>query len=129
MVTPMDDSGLVNWQALSELVDSQVSAGVDGVVPVGTTGESPTLTPEEHIKVIEVVVEAAAGRVPVIAGTGANSTDEALHLTRQADIAGAVINRNSRLTLLPAGAGEIGPGSLRVPSGVPGSMPRIDATA
>ncbi|MEX0322791.1 MAG: 4-hydroxy-tetrahydrodipicolinate synthase [Puniceicoccaceae bacterium] len=89
LVTPMDDSGLVNWQALSEHVDSQVAAGVDGLVPVGTTGESPTLTPEEHIKVIEVVVEAAAGRVPVIAGTGANSTDEALHLTRQADLAGA----------------------------------------
>ncbi len=85
----MDDSGLVSWQALGELVEFQVSAGVDGLVPVGTTGESPTLTPEEHIKVIETVVEAAAGRVPVIAGTGANSTDEALHLTRQADIAGA----------------------------------------
>jgi 4-hydroxy-tetrahydrodipicolinate synthase len=85
----MDDSGLVNWQALGEMVEKQITAGVDGLVPVGTTGESPTLTPEEHIKVIEIVVEAAAGRVPVIAGTGANSTDEALHLTRQADIAGA----------------------------------------
>ena len=85
----MDASGAVDWDTLSSHVEAQVAAGVDGLVPVGTTGESPTLDTDEHIKVIAAVVEAAAGRVPVIAGTGSNSTAEALHLTREADIAGA----------------------------------------
>ena len=89
LITPMHENGDIDWARLESLVHSQVEAGVDGLVPVGTTGESPTLDTEQHIKVIEMVVKAAAGRVPVIAGTGANSTDEALYLTRQADIAGA----------------------------------------
>jgi 4-hydroxy-tetrahydrodipicolinate synthase len=89
LVTPMDKSGQIDWESLHSLVESQVAHGIDGLVPVGTTGESPTLNSEEHIQVIEAVVKAAAGRVPVIAGTGANSTEEALQLTRAADIAGA----------------------------------------
>ncbi|MEX0327069.1 MAG: 4-hydroxy-tetrahydrodipicolinate synthase [Puniceicoccaceae bacterium] len=89
LVTPMDEAGQIDWQTLGSLVESQVASGIDGLVPVGTTGESPTLATDEHIRVIEAVVEAAAGRVPVIAGTGANSTEEALELTRAADMAGA----------------------------------------
>ena len=89
LVTPMTADGQVDWPTLERLVKSQIAAGIDGLVPVGTTGESPTLDTDEHLKVIRAVVEAAAGRVPVIAGTGANSTSEALHLTREADIAGA----------------------------------------
>ncbi|MEX0331747.1 MAG: 4-hydroxy-tetrahydrodipicolinate synthase [Puniceicoccaceae bacterium] len=89
LVTPMDEAGQIDWQTLGSLVEFQVASGIDGLVPVGTTGESPTLDTDEHIRVIEAVVEAAAGRVPVIAGTGANSTDEALELTRAADMAGA----------------------------------------
>ena len=85
----MDADGAVDWETLSSHTEAQVAAGVAGLVPVGTTGESPTLDTDEHIKVIAAVVEAAAGRVPVIAGTGSNSTAEALHLTREADIAGA----------------------------------------
>jgi 4-hydroxy-tetrahydrodipicolinate synthase len=71
------------------LVDDQIRAGIDGLVPVGTTGESPTLTNEEHIRVIEVVVEEAKKRVPVIAGTGANATREAIELTAAAKAVGA----------------------------------------
>jgi 4-hydroxy-tetrahydrodipicolinate synthase len=89
LVTPFDADGAIDWETLGSLVEKQIAGGVDGLVPVGTTGESPTLDNEEHIRVIEAVVEAAAGKVPVIAGTGANSTREALELTRAADIAGA----------------------------------------
>ncbi|HSH09261.1 MAG TPA: 4-hydroxy-tetrahydrodipicolinate synthase [Oceanipulchritudo sp.] len=89
LVTPMTINGEVDWATLGRLVEAQIAAGIDGLVPVGTTGESPTLDTDEHIQVIAAVVEAAAGRVPVIAGTGANSTSEALHLTREADLAGA----------------------------------------
>lgn len=89
LVTPFDADGVIDWETLGSLVEQQVAGGVDGLVPVGTTGESPTLDTEEHVRVIEAVVEAAAGKVPVIAGTGANSTREALELTRAADIAGA----------------------------------------
>ena len=89
LVTPMREDGAIDWEQLDSLVESQIADGINGLVPVGTTGESPTLDTGEHIQVIERVVKAAAGRVPVIAGTGANSTAEALHLTREADIAGA----------------------------------------
>jgi len=88
LVTPMDESG-IQWSTLESLVEKQISAGIKGLVPVGTTGESPTLDPEEHLQVIEKVVKTARGRVPVIAGTGANATKEALHLTREADKIGA----------------------------------------
>ena len=89
LVTPMDSEGGIDWGTLESLVESQIGAGIDGLVPVGTTGESPTLNTEQHIGVIKTVVEVAAGRVPVIAGTGANSTEEALELTRMAEAVGA----------------------------------------
>jgi len=88
LVTPFKE-GKVDEAALGEMVEFQVSSGIDGLVPVGTTGESPTLSYEEHNRVVRVVVEAARGRVPVLAGTGANSTREALELSREAERAGA----------------------------------------
>jgi 4-hydroxy-tetrahydrodipicolinate synthase len=88
LVTPFRN-GQVDFKALDKLVDFQLSEGTDGLVPCGTTGESPTLSHEEHDKVIEAVVKRAQGRVPVIAGTGSNSTAEALRLTSHARDAGA----------------------------------------
>ena len=79
----------VSFADLKKLVDHQVRGGIDGVVPGGTTGESPTLSNEEHMDVIRATIEFARGRVPVIAGTGSNSTTEALELTRMSDEAGA----------------------------------------
>jgi 4-hydroxy-tetrahydrodipicolinate synthase len=88
LVTPLRNDH-VDEEALRRLVDEQIRAGIDGLVPVGTTGESPTLSNEEHIRVIEVVVEEAKKRVPVIAGTGANATREAIELTAAAKAVGA----------------------------------------
>ena len=88
IVTPFRN-GQVDEKALEELVERQAAGGVDGIVAVGTTGESPTLSFEEHIGVIEKTVRAAAGRVKVIAGAGANSTAEAVGLTREAERVGA----------------------------------------
>ncbi|MEM9883281.1 MAG: 4-hydroxy-tetrahydrodipicolinate synthase [Planctomycetota bacterium] len=88
IVTPFAD-GEVDYDRLAANVEYQVEHGVDGVVPVGTTGESPTLSHDEHRLVIERTVEAAAGRCQVIAGTGSNATSEALSLTRHAAEAGA----------------------------------------
>jgi len=88
LVTPFRDGG-VDERALQELVELQIEAGVDGLVPCGSTGEAATLSHAEHRRVIEVVVAAARGRVPVLAGTGSNSTSEALELTRHAKEAGA----------------------------------------
>lgn len=79
----------VDRPSFTRLVESQIAAGISGIVPVGTTGESPTLDHEEHHHVIELAVEISAGRVPVIAGTGSNSTREAVSLTRAAEKAGA----------------------------------------
>jgi 4-hydroxy-tetrahydrodipicolinate synthase len=79
----------VSFGDLKRLVEHQIRGGIDGIVPVGTTGESPTVTAEEHMDVIHATVEFARGRVPVIAGTGSNSTAEALEYTRLADEAGA----------------------------------------
>ena len=84
LITPFGRDGAVDYGRLRELVEFQIAGGIDGLVPVGTTGESPTLDAEEHLEVIRVVVETAAGRVKVIAGTGANSTAEALELTARA---------------------------------------------
>ncbi len=81
LVTPFSANGDVDYQKLEELVDFQIASGVDGIVPVGTTGESPTLRTDEHLKVIEVVAARAAGRCKIMAGTGANSTAEAIELT------------------------------------------------
>ncbi|OQW94551.1 MAG: 4-hydroxy-tetrahydrodipicolinate synthase [Verrucomicrobia bacterium A1] len=89
IVTPFDKSGAVDFGKLRELVEWQIAAGVTGIVPVGTTGESPTLDVPEHEKVIATVIEVARGRCLVIAGTGANSTAEAVELTRAAKAAGA----------------------------------------
>ena len=88
LVTPFR-RGVVDEEALRGLVEDQIANGVDGLVPVGTTGESPTLTFEEHIRVIKVVVDVAAKRVPIIAGTGANSTQEAIELSLAAKKVGA----------------------------------------
>lgn len=81
--------GDVAYADLEALVAHQLAGGINGLVPVGTTGESPTLSHEEHIEVVRATVKAAAGEVPVYAGTGSNSTDEAVELTREADAAGA----------------------------------------
>lgn len=81
LVTPFAADQSVDFGKLAELVDLQVAAGVDGIVPVGTTGESPTLRTDEHLEVIRVVTETAAGRCRIMAGTGANSTAEAIELT------------------------------------------------
>jgi len=89
LVTPFNRSGSVDFGKLQELIDIQADAGVTGIVPVGTTGESPTLDFEEHRRVIEKAVSGAGGRMQVIAGTGANSTAEAISLTRHAIDAGA----------------------------------------
>jgi len=88
LVTPFK-SGKVDEKALVNIVKRQIVSGTDGLVPVGTTGESPTLTHDEHHRVIQIVVQAAAGKVPVIAGTGSNSTAEAVSLTKFAKKAGA----------------------------------------
>ena len=88
LVTPFH-KGRVDEGAYKKLIYDQVRGGVDGIVPVGTTGESPSLGFDEHIWVIELAVRAAKGRVKVLAGTGANSTAEAIHLTRAAEAAGA----------------------------------------
>ncbi|MGE9290759.1 MAG: 4-hydroxy-tetrahydrodipicolinate synthase [Puniceicoccales bacterium] len=88
LATPMLD-GEVAWDDLERLVLSQMEEGVDGLVAVGTTGESPTLNDKEHIGVIRKVRELAKGRTPVLAGTGSNSTSEALHLSVEAEQAGA----------------------------------------
>src|SRR5688572_10795520 len=88
IVTPFKD-GKVDEPSLERLIKAQIRGGVDGIVPVGTTGESPTLSFEEHIYVIEKAVQFAAGRIKVLAGTGGNSTDEAIYLTVAAQRAGA----------------------------------------
>ncbi|MCC6777663.1 MAG: 4-hydroxy-tetrahydrodipicolinate synthase [Hyphomicrobiales bacterium] len=88
LVTPFSN-GCVDEKAFRDLVDWQIAEGTDGLVPVGTTGESPTLSHEEHQQVVEWCVEQAKGRVPVIAGAGSNSTREAIDLSRHAEEAGA----------------------------------------
>ena len=88
LVTPFRD-GTVDYPAYQALIERQIAGGVDGIVPVGTTGESPTLDAAEHIEVIRRAVEFAAGRCEVIAGTGANATAEAIELTQAAEQAGA----------------------------------------
>jgi 4-hydroxy-tetrahydrodipicolinate synthase len=88
LVTPMMSDGAVDFAALDRLVEFQIANGTDAIVSVGTTGESATLTVEEHIGVIERTLKTTAGRVPIIAGTGANSTREAIELTRLAHAAG-----------------------------------------
>lgn len=88
IITPFKNNE-VDYEALKALVEAQIAAGVDGVVPVGTTGESPTLTHKEHMEVIRRTIEYVAGRCQVIAGTGSNSTVEAIEMTREAAAMGA----------------------------------------
>lgn len=89
LVTPMRSDGTIEWDALDGLVEYHVSEGTDAIVAVGTTGESATLSTAEHIAVIERIVQKTAGRRPVIAGTGANNTTEAIELTSEAKRVGA----------------------------------------
>src|SRR5215510_692912 len=88
LVTPFKD-GKVDEPALERLIKSQIRSGVDGIVPVGTTGESATVDYEEHIRIIALSVEFAHGKIKVMAGTGANSTKEAIYLTQEAEKVGA----------------------------------------
>lgn len=90
LVTPMLEDGSLDLEGFRQLIDWHVAEGSDALVIVGTTGESPTVSPEEHCLLIKTAVEQAAGRIPVVAGTGANSTAEAIELSRCAKQAGAV---------------------------------------
>lgn len=96
LVTPFRNDA-VDEDAFQKFVDWQIKEGINGVVPVGTTGECPTVSHEEHHRVVELAIEVAKGRVPVIAGTGSNSTAEAIDLTRHAEKAGA----DAALVVLP----------------------------
>ena len=89
LVTPMHNDGSIDWEALDKLLEMHVAEGTDGIVSVGTTGESATLTVLEHTEVIAFTVNHVNGRIPVIAGTGANSTSEAIELTEAAQRVGA----------------------------------------
>ena len=89
LVTPMKENGELDYSALEKLINFQIDSGISALVAVGTTGESATIDFKDHIKLIEFFVETASGRIPIIAGTGANSTDEALHLTKEAKESGA----------------------------------------
>jgi 4-hydroxy-tetrahydrodipicolinate synthase len=89
IVTPMKADGSLDLAAFRALIDWHVASGTHGIVAVGTTGESPTVDVDEHLQLIQVAVEQAAGRIPVIAGTGANATAEAIELTREAHRLGA----------------------------------------
>ena len=88
IVTPFKNDA-VDYDAFKKLIEFQIKNGTNGILPCGTTGESPTLNHEEHNKVIETCIETVAGRIPVIAGTGSNSTSEAIQLTQHAAKAGA----------------------------------------
>lgn len=89
LITPMNDKAAVDYAAFESFVDWQIQQGVHGIVPCGTTGESPTLTPKEHGLLVEAAVKANAGRVKVMAGTGSNATDEAIDYSKHAEKAGA----------------------------------------
>lgn len=88
LITPFTSTGAVDIGAFKRLVEYQIEVGIDGLVPCGTTGESSTLTHDEHDRVIALTVEYAAGRVPVIAGTGSNATSEAIQLSQHAEQSG-----------------------------------------
>lgn len=97
IVTPMHDDGSLDLPCLKSLIDWHVAEGTDGIVIVGTTGESPTVSVDEHCELIKVCIEHVAGRIPVIAGTGGNSTEEAIELTHYAKRVGA----NASLQVVP----------------------------
>jgi 4-hydroxy-tetrahydrodipicolinate synthase len=89
LITPFNKDGSLDAEALKDLVEFQIAEGISGLVPVGTTGESPTVSHEENVKVVQIVVEQAKKRVPVIAGTGSNSTQEAITMTERVKQIGA----------------------------------------
>ena len=89
LITPMNQDGSINYEQLHDLIDWHIENGTDGIVAVGTTGESATLPVEEHLAVIEATVKHVNKRIPVIAGTGANNTVEAIALYKAAEQAGA----------------------------------------
>jgi len=89
LVTPMEEDGNISWQSLFDLIDWHIDSGTSAIVSVGTTGESATVDVAEHVQIIEQTVNHSAGRIPIIAGTGANSTKEATYLTSAAKKAGA----------------------------------------
>lgn len=97
LITPMTADRSVDYQALTRLIEHHISSGTDAIVSVGTTGESATLNVDEHLQIVEHTVKCVNGRIPVIAGTGANSTREAIHLTRQADS----LNADAVLLVVP----------------------------
>ena len=109
LATPMTPDGSVDQAALKQLVEWHVEQGTHGIVAVGTTGESATLDVDEHLGVVRTVIEVAAGRLAVIAGTGANSTREAIELTAAAASLGA----DAALTIAAAGVGKDDPGVRR----------------
>lgn len=89
IVTPFYEDGSVNYEKLAELIEEQIAGGTDSIIICGTTGESSTLSHQEHIDVIKYCVDTVAGRVPVVAGTGSNSTAEAVYLSKEAEKCGA----------------------------------------
>ena len=89
VVTPMHDNGEVNYEQFARLLEFQIANGTDAIIVCGTTGESSTLTHEEHLDVIRYCVKTVAGRIPVVAGTGSNCTETAIYLSREAESAGA----------------------------------------
>ena len=89
IVTPMYESGEVNYDQFAKLVEFQIENGIDAIIVCGTTGEASTLTHEEHLDVIRYCIKTVNGRVPVIAGTGSNCTDTAIYLSKEAEAAGA----------------------------------------
>ena len=97
IVTPMHENGEINFNDLEKIINWHVNNGTNGIVAVGTTGESPSLNFKEHIDVIKKTIEFVAGRIPVIAGTGANSTSEAIDLCKASEDVGAEFS----LTVVP----------------------------
>lgn len=97
IVTPMHEDGSLDLPGLKKLIDWHIAEGTDGIVIVGTTGESPTVSVDEHCELIKLCIDHVAGRIPVIAGTGGNSTEEAIELTRYAKSVGA----NASLQVVP----------------------------
>lgn len=89
LITPFCDNGEVNYPKLEELLEEQIAGGTDAIISCGTTGESSTMTHEEHIRVVRFTCQVVKGRIPVIAGTGSNCTREAVHLSQEAEKAGA----------------------------------------
>ena len=89
LITPMFDDGVVDYDALNQLIDFHIDAGTTAIVSVGTTGESATVGVKEHLKIFDHTIKYSSKRIPIIAGTGANSTSEAIDLTKEAKRLGA----------------------------------------